>query len=185
MTQAKRNGLISLIAGIALLALGIVMIPRVTSLGSSILKILIAIAIFAYVFLVLIPQFRYSKAGTVFILLLIETVLLLLIALGSILSQFNVIPVSGVFRIAGLALWLHGVVEMFRGYYRLSYGKRSGYPVWLFTLNLVLLSVGAWQFFAPLVADAVLVWILAVMFILAALVLIIIGISSLTHKKGK
>ena len=163
------------------LALGIILLPAVTDLGQNILNVLIAVAILAYLFGYLFKRLKRSKQ-TIFVLTAIEFGLMLLIALGLILSQFKVINVTGGCKIFGLALSLRGTVEMFRAYfYQAQNSARYSLPQFVF--NLAILIFGVYMFAKPFITDHQMIIVAAVASFVCALVFCVLGFSC--HKQNK
>ena len=140
--------------------LGVVLLPGVTELGQSILNIIIAVAVLAYLFGYLVKKLKASKQ-VIFVLTAIEFGLMFLVALGLILSQFQVINVTGGCKILGLAFGLRGIVEMFRAYYHQSQSSAK-YPLRQFVFNLVMLIFGVYLFAKPFITDAQMIIVAAV-----------------------
>ena len=179
----KGDTVIYFIFAVLCVALGILLIPSITDLGQKILNVLIAIAILAYLFGYLVKKLKRTRQ-TIFILTAIEFGLLLLIALGLILSQFKVINVTGGCKILGLAFALRGVVEMFRAYYH-QLANNAKYPLWQFVVNLVVLMFGVYIFAKPFITDHQMIIIAAVASFVCALAFAVLGFSALGQDKKK
>ncbi|MBR2030386.1 MAG: hypothetical protein IKA42_01650 [Clostridia bacterium] len=179
----KGDTVIYFIFAVLCVALGVVLIPSITDLGQQILNVLIAVAILSYLFGYLAKKLKRTRQ-TIFILTAIEFGLLLLIALGLILSQFKVINIAGGCKILGLALALRGVVEMFRAYYHQS-ANNARYPLWQFVTNLVILVFGVYIFAKPFITDQQLILVAAVASFVCALIFVILGFSALSQDKKK
>lgn len=164
------------------LALGIVMIPKVTQLGLTILIIVIGVLLLIYVYGYLITVVKKSR-GVMLVLTLIEMVILTLVALSCILIRIiNKTFITEGIQVLGLAFWIRGVVESFRAYYfRGQEGHK--YPVYNVIINVFLITIGTWFFFSHLISNSQLVWALAVFFIAASIALVVIGILKLTTNK--
>ena len=159
-----------ILAGISM-ALGIIMIPKVTDVGNTILLI--------YVYYYLLVKVAKKSSGVVLILTLIEMIVLTIIAVTCILSDvLNMTIITEGVQILGLAFWIRGVVESFRAYYYRG-STTTKYPVYKVFLNVTLITVGTWFFISSIVSNAILVWSLAVVFVIASIALIIWGILKL------
>lgn len=81
-------------------------------------------------------------------------------------------------QILGLAFWIRGVVESFRAYYYRG-SATAKYPVYKVFLNVTLVTVGTWFFISGIVSNVILVWSLAIIFVITSIALIIWGILKL------
>jgi len=179
----KGDTVIYFIFAVLCVALGVVLIPSVTDLGQQILNVLIAIAILSYLFGYLVKKLKRTRQ-TIFVLTAVEFGLLLLIALGLILSQFKIINITGGCKILGLAFALRGVVEMFRAYYHQS-ANNAKYPLWQFVVNLVILMFGVYIFAKPFITDQQLIMVATVAAFVCALLFLVLGFSVLAQDKKK
>ena len=153
--------------------------------GQNLVNIIIFACIVLYLCLFLVKKIRRRSNGVVKVLTIVEFVLMSLIALGCILQQFKVINIGGACAILGLALWCRGVVEIFRAYYH-QHGNNDRYPLWWLVCAIVLVSVGVYLFAKPLFSDVTLIWIFAILLILAGIILFIDGfLAKPVSKKSK
>lgn len=183
MKRFKFDWLVYLIFSAVFIALGIIMLPEVTDLGSKILNIVLAIALVIYCILFLFPKIKKHR-GTIQILVIIEFVIVCLVAIGLVLVQFKVFEITGVVRILGLVIWLRSVVELFRAYFYRGKDSSYSYPVWLLCIYLVLITFGTYIFASPFISDQKLVLIMAILFLVVAIILIILGIVLLPKSKS-
>lgn len=153
--------------------------------GQNLVNIIIFACIVLYLCLFLVKKIRRRSNGVVKVLTIVEFVLMSLIALGCILQQFKVINIGGACAILGLALWCRGVVEIFRAYYH-QHGNNDRYPLWWLVCAIALVSVCAYLFAKPLFSDVTLIWIFAILLILAGIILFIDGfLAKPVSKKSK
>lgn len=152
--------------------------------GMSIVNLIIAACLLAYLFLFLIKKVMSKSNGAIKVLTIVEFVLLLLIVLGCILQQFKIIKVNGACGILGLAMWCRGSVEIFRAYYHQK-GNNDKYPVWWLCIALALVSFGVYLFAKPLFQDVVILWIFIIVIFLFAIICFIDGVLSKPEGKTK
>lgn len=152
--------------------------------GMSIVNLIIAACLLAYLFLFLIKKVMSKSNGAIKVLTIVEFVLLLLIVLGCILQQFKIIKVNGACGILGLAMWCRGSVEIFRAYYHQK-GNNDKYPVWWLCVALALVSFGVYLFAKPLFQDVVILWIFIIVIFLFAIICFIDGVLSKPEGKTK
>ena len=154
------------------------------SWGSKIINILLAVAILYYVILYLFKKVRSSR-GAVQILTAVEIVLLSLIALGCVLSQFRVINVSDPCQILGLALWLRGVIELVRAYYYRGSSSTIKYSLLQLAIAIAMVSFGVYLFARPFISRVAIQWILVCALLIFAVFTLLYGISAKPNKKKK
>ncbi len=152
--------------------------------GYSIISIVIACTLILYLGLYLFKKMIGKCNKIVRVLIIIEFILLSLIALGSIMSQFDVIPVKGVGQILGLVLWIRGSIEVFRAYYYDS-SNGSKYPVWQLFVTICLITVGAYFIISNVLTDKIVLWILTITLLVVGVFLIILGVIKKPASKKK
>ena len=158
------------------------------SWGQQIINLIIAFFLSLYLFGWLLRKMIRTTGQTLKILTIIEFILLLLVdlylILGQWIPQLNIIPVNGACAITGLALWIRGCVEVFRGYFH-QRDSKSYYPIWWVVVALTFVSIGMWMMVAPMITDITLLWIFVCILIVSGLLLIGYGIYSKPEKKVK
>lgn len=145
--------------------------------GSKLLNILIAVAIFYYIIVYLFKKINSSK-GAILILTIVEIVLLSLVALGSVLSQFKIINVSGPCQILGLALWLRGVIELVRAYYYRGFASKIKYSLVQLAIAIAMVTFGTYIFARPFISPTVMLWILVALLLVFGVYTLLYGISA-------
>ena len=84
--------------------------------------------------------------------------------------------------ILGLALYLRGVIEIFRAYY---YNRTSKvlYPIWWLVIAILFVTFGVYLMVRPLVQLILIVWLLAISVMVLGIFLIVLG--ALSNPKTK
>lgn len=177
----KKNYFLYIIVGALFAVAGILFCPlwQKTDLpwadwGMQMVELLIAVCLLIYLFGFLLKKLTRSGGGVIGVLTIVEFVALLLVALGSILSQFRVISISGACAILGLCLWCRGTVEIFRAYYY-QRGSSVRYPVWWLCVAIAMVSLGMYCIARPLFSDLTVLWIFVLLLLLTDNFLIRIG----------
>ncbi len=184
ISRFKGDKVLCFVLAVLAIAVGVVLLPAVTSWGTTMLNWVIAAGLVAYSFAYLLGVAKRS-GGKIKLLTIIEMVVMLLIAVGLVLAQFKIFAVSEICQIVGLALALRGIVCMFKAYYY-QFDSKAKYPLFSFILNLVVLILGVYIFAKPFVSNSQLVIALAVVCFVLALVLIIYAITLISaDNKGK
>lgn len=158
----KFDFIVYLVLGILLVAFGIVIFPFVTELGRDILKIVTAIFLIIYLITFLLPKLMHKRNSLILAFHIIEFVVVALIALGNILSQFKIINVSGVSQTIGLTLFMRGLSELVISYCATDKKKKFVF----FMLDVAILTLGVYLFAKPLISDETALIILGILFIL-------------------
>lgn len=177
--------------GIVTLIFGILLLPFWGSIwnecpwkswGTDLVMLFMAIVIGLYLFMFLIKKINRYR-GVVQVLTIIEFVLLALIALGLVFSQFNILAIpKQPSVILGLALYCRGVIEIFRAYYY-HHSMKTIYPVWWLVVAILFVTFGVYLMVKPLVQLTLIVWLLAISVIVIGIFLITYG--ALANPKAK
>ena len=141
--------------------------------GRSIVKLVISTILILYIIFFLGKRIRGN--GVVKTLTIVEMILLSLIALGGILSQFNIIKIADASKILGCALWLRGTVEIFHAYYYHANENERKYPVWMVALSIALITLGTYFFVTNRITNDFILWIMVIIIFLIGLFLFIWG----------
>lgn len=141
--------------------------------GETVIDVLIAALIVAYLAGYLWKKMILAK-GIIKVLTVVEFVVLAIIALGCIFSQFDVIPVSGACRIFGLILWSRGVVELFRGYYLSKISTYRYSSLWFF-VAIAMVSLGVYLFAKPIIPNEAILWLFVLALLVFGILFVIIG----------
>lgn len=179
-----------IVIGAVALALGIMLMPFwldkginvfFATWGYDIIKIIIAILVVLYLVFYLFKKVKRSK-GTILILTLIEFILLGLVALGCILSQFNVLNLTEAGKILGFALWLRGVIEIFRAYYY-QRGGTVKYSVFELIVALLMVTFGVFFMISNVITNTLILWIVTITIAILGLLTLITGILKNPKRK--
>ncbi len=148
-----------------------------SSWGSSLVRIMIGVVVFLYVIFFLARKVKRPQNTAVLMLTVVEIVLLSLIGLGCILSQFNVISIGGPCHILGLAFWCRGAIEIFRGYYHYKgSAQSSSYSVVNLAVALIMITFGTFIFAKPFFNELHLQWIFSGTFVVVGVLFIVYGV---------
>lgn len=174
------------LVGLVCLLLGVALIPSWAetgvfwrNIGARALDILLAVALFAYIFFYLVREASREGVTSVRILLIVEIAILALIGVGCILKQFRIINIGGVAATVGAVIWLRGVVLNLRAYLYKSYS------VLHLALAVALITMGAVLVVRPLFSDLTMLWLVAVVLMALGIVLIAVGTKAKPKKAGK
>jgi hypothetical protein len=176
MKKYLSNMIVDIVLAVILLAVGIVLLPPVTNLGQTILNIFVAIGLVLYLVFFLFDRMMKDR-GTLRILTMVEFALIVLVAIGLVFKQFNVLNLGSTCQILGFVIWLRGVNGSFRGYIVSSGTAKRKFTMLMFALSVVMVSFGAYIFAKPPFSDKTVIYILAIAFIVAAIALLIFALA--------
>ena len=148
--------------------------------GLQIVNLLIAAIVVSYLAIYLAKKLKRTKKRVILVLTIIEFVLLSLIALGCVFSQFKIINVNDAGQIFALALWIRGCVELFRAYYY-RVDSTEVYPVWYLAISIAMVTFGTYCFARPLITNSLILWL----FVASLAVLGILLLASGFNGKNK
>lgn len=143
--------------------------------GKAIVNLLIAACIICYLACYLAKKLNHGKR-VIKVLTIVEFVLLSLIALGCVFTQFKIINVQGACQIFGLALWTRGTIELFRAYYHRADSKEY-YPVWYLAISIALVTFGTFCFAKPFIQDVVILWLFVGFLLVSGILLLAIALN--------
>ncbi len=176
MKKVLTNMVVDIILAVLLLALGIVMLPAVTSFGSIVLDVIVAILLVLYLAFFLFDRMVKSR-GTVRVLTMIEFALIALIAIGLVFKQLKILNLGTTCQIVGVVIWLRGITGTFRGYIVSTAEGKRRFTILMFALSVLMVTAGAYLFAKPLFTDENIIYILAVSLIIGAVVLLIYALA--------
>lgn len=154
------------------------------SWGRKVIDIFIAFLIVLYLCTYLVKKVARGGNGVIRILTIIEFVVLSLIALGCIFSQFGIFNIGEPCQIAGLIMWCRGTIEVFRAYYFRG-SSTVKYPVWLVAVAVALVTFGTYLYVKPLFTAQHLQWVLAAIMLAIMVFLIYAGVVTKPASTGK
>ena len=150
--------------------------------GLQIVNLLIASIIVCYLAMYLAKKLKHTKKRVILVLTIIEFVLLSLIALGCVFSQFKIINVSDAGQIFALALWIRGCVELFRAYYYRA-DSNENYPVWYLAISIAMVTLGTYCFAKPLITNILILWLFVAALAIIGILLFASGFNAKNKSK--
>lgn len=151
-------------------------------LGLNFISYAMAALLLIYLFGFLIKKINKSK-GTIQVLTILEFTLLLLIALGLVFSQLKILNIPDEpSKILGIALYIRGVIEIFRAYYYKT-KETDTYPVWWLVVAIMFVTFGAYFIFRGGITKIMLLWVLVGALVVSGIALISYGVMCKPEKK--
>lgn len=166
-----KNKWVVLVIAIVFLALGIIMLPQVTSFGQNILYIVSALGLLVYIFAFLFKNITQEEKGVAFWFEITEIVVVLLLAIGLVLTQFDVFNIKDIMLVFALVVWIRGIAGAIR--------SRTRVLELIFFLALT--TIGTYFFAKPIVHQNTILMVIAIIFFVVFVVSAVFFISM--HKK--
>lgn len=173
MKRVRKSFILCVIAAIASLAIGIVMLP-VFNIGQEILNALLALAIGACMIAFVLPEI-ISTRGIICILNFFEFLLLAAVALILVIQEVVPFLDYATCRMLAVAIWIHGMVGIFKIYNTRVASLKKGLAFPLF-MNIIFITIGAYLFAVPFLNELVMAWMFAIFFFVLAFLMIALSI---------
>lgn len=167
MQKLYKNHIFDIIAAVVSLALFIVMIPPFGIARYS-LNILLAVTIGIYAYLYLVPRLTATR-GTHFVIATSEFVIIILVIISLVIQQLRLVAISGVCQTIGLVLWVRGVSLTTVTYLTALDAKKPKDGLAKLIIGMVLTTVGVFLFAKPIISNAIIEWVLCLLFLVYAL----------------
>lgn len=173
MQKHKIKAIIMFVISGLLIALGTLILPEVTKLGTNILHLIIGGIILVYLFGYLLRKEIIKHSEHTLVLSIIELFVLLFVAVTSILQEWITINlVTEAAKVIGIAFWVRGLIEILR----LQLHPATKYNLYKTGFNVLLITIGTWFFIKPPFTNYELVYQLSILMFVAAITLITTGI---------
>lgn len=152
--------------------------------GIKFISIAMAILILMYLFGFLVRKIAKSS-GTIQVLTIIEFTLLALIALGLVFSQFKILSIPDEPSIIiGIALYIRGVIEIFRAYYY-KQSSTYNYPVYWLVVAIMFVTFGVIFILNVSISKLWVLWVLIISLIVLSIISIVYGVLKKPIKTKK
>ena len=189
----KKSFWLYILLGIALIAGGLILAPFWGSVwaecpwkdwGVKAVSIAIAVLLFVYLFGFIVKKISVSK-GTVQVLTIFEFVILALIAVGLLFSQFKILNIPNQpSKILAIVLYLRGTVEIFRAFYH-NPSNTDSYPAWWLVVAILFITGAVYIFFKVNIETMMILWTLVVALVVLGIISFAYGIMAKPTKKTK
>lgn len=148
------------------------------SWGHNVVNVIIAVLIILYLIFIQVRQLEKKTNKVIKALTITEFILLTLIAISLVLSQFNVLPIKEPSQILGVALYLRGFVELFKAYYYKhdTENNENKFSVLELLLAILFITIGTWCIVTNYITKALILWVITIAILVIAILLIVLGI---------
>lgn len=183
MNKKKILSIICFIFAALFIAVGIIMLPNVSTWGSTILLYVLAALILGYVCFYLINKVK-KYHGNKQILVVVEMVLDLVLVLSLVFNEFvTFLSIKEGFKVIGVVIWIHSAFAIMESYFsKKEETNKFSFPVLLF--EIFLLTISIFIFIKPLLSNYELIIAIILLSFAVAIALICIGFINLkTNKK--
>lgn len=187
MKKIRSSFVLCVVAAILSLVIGIVMLPPL-NIGQNMLSALLALVLGACMIAFILPEIM-STRGVICILNFVEFVLIAIVALVLVVEEVLPFMDYGTCRLFAVAIWIHGVVGVFKIYNTRIASSKKGLALPLFT-NILFITAGSYLFASPLLSEAFMSWVFALFFFLLAFLMTVLSLlyapqKSKTRAKSK
>ncbi len=184
MNKKKFLSIICFVLATLFTTVGIIIIPGVTNLGTTILLYVLASLILGYVFFYLINKVK-KYSGIRQILVVVEMVLDLVLVLSLIFNEFvTFLSVKEGFKVIGAVIWLHSAFVIMESYFSKN-EKEFKFSFAALLFEIFLLTISTFIFIKPLFSNTELIVFISILSFAVSIVLSCLGFINLrTKKKG-
>ena len=182
MKRTHRSFILCIIIAICSVAIGIAMLPPF-GVGQTMLNALLALVVGACMIAFVLPEIM-STRGIICILNFFEFLLLAVVALVLVVLQVLPFMEFGTCRLLAIALWIHGMVGIFKIYNTRIASMKKGLAFPLF-INIILISVASYLFAVPFLSEIVMSWAFSLFFFVLAFLMIALSLLYAPKAKKK
>lgn len=179
MRKSNNGFILCIFIAIVSLALGITMLPTFNIAGGM-LSALLALVIGACMIAFVLPEIM-STRGIICVLNFFEFFLLAIVALLLVVHQVLPFLADANSRMLAIAIWIHGVIGIFKIYNTRIASTKKSLAMPLF-LNMILITFATYLFAVPFISDLAMGWICSIFFFVLTFLM---GALSLLYAPGK
>ena len=173
MKRVHKSFILCVIAAIASLAIGIVMLP-VFNIGQEMLNALLALVIGACMIAFVLPEI-ISTRGIICILNFFEFFLLAIVALILVIQEVLPFMDYAACRMLAVAIWIHGMVGIFKIYNTRVASMKKGLAFPLF-VNIIFITAGTYLFAVPFLSELAMAWIFSIFFFILTFLMVALSL---------
>ena len=173
MKKVHKSFILCVVAAIASLAIGIIMLPTF-NIGQTMLNALLALAIGACMIAFVLPEI-ISTRGIICLLNFFEFLLLALVALVLVIQEVLPFIDYATCRMLAVAIWIHGMVGIFKIYNTRVASMKKGLAFPLF-VNIIFITVGTYLFAVPFLSEIVMAWVFSIFFFILAFLMVALSL---------
>ena len=173
MKKVHRSFILCVVVAILSLAVGIVMLPPF-NIGQTMLSALLALVLGACMIAFVLPEIM-STRGIICVLNFFEFLLLAVVALVLVIQQVLPFMEHGTCRMLAVAIWIHGMIGIFKIYNTRVASMKKGLAFPLF-INIILITLGTYMFAIPFLSEIAMAWIFAIFFFVLAFLMVALSL---------
>jgi hypothetical protein len=173
MRKSNKSFILCIFFALVSLAIGVAVLP-VFGLGSNILSAVIALALGACMIAFVLPEIM-STRGIVCVLNFFEFLLIAIVALLLVIHQLMPFLENANCRLLAIALWIHGMISIFKTYNIRVATARMGVPFSLL-LNIIFITFATYLFVVPFIPDFIWAWACPIFFFIFAFLMIALSV---------
>ena len=173
MRKSSKSFILCIFLAIASLAIGILILP-VFNLVNDMLSAVLALVLGSCMIAFILPEIM-STRGLICVLNFFEFLLIAITALLLVIQQVLPFLPDANCRFLAIALWIHGMVDIFKIYNTRVATMRKGIPFPLL-LDVIFITFATYLFATPFISDAVLSWACPVFFFVLTFLMIALSL---------
>ena len=149
--------------------------------GNKTFELILCCLLVIYIFLFFVPRIKKAKSKSLHTLWLLETGILVVLAILCLLGQFGILSFVGPCLIFGVSFWLRGTFHILKSYLHDS-KKKAGYPLFLLTISILAITLGTYLVLRPITGNLFL-WGVSLSILVLSAVALLLGFLSIPQKK--
>ncbi len=173
MKKVHRSFIFCVIVAIASLALGITTLPTF-NIGQTMPNALLALVVGACMIAFVLPEI-ISTRGIICLLNFLEFLLLAIVALILVIQEVLPFMDYATCRMLAVAIWIHGMVGIFKIYNTRVASMKKGLALPLF-VNIVFITLGTYLFAIPFLSEIVMTWMFSIFFFVLTFLMIALSL---------
>lgn len=146
------------------------------------ISIILCCILTVYVLCYLCGRFLKTENSTLKTISVIEIAALLVIAIGCLLQQFDVLDFFGPCFVFGAIVWLRGFVNIVKAYL-FRHTKKEKYPLWLVIVSVFMVTAGAMLMVRPITWSNAFIWVVSIAIIAVSAIILVCGFMMIPNKK--
>ena len=151
--------------------------------GNNTFELILCCLLVMYIFLFFVPRIKSGKNKGVHTLWLLETGILVVLAVLCLLGQLGILSFVSPCLVFGIAFWLRGTFHIVKTYLHEGKGKK-GYPLFLLLMSIVLITLGTYLILRP-IAGNLFLWAVSLSILVFSAVALLLGFLTIPPKKKK
>ena len=173
MRKSGKSFALCLFLALASVAIGVIILP-VFGIANDMLSAVLALVLGSCMLAFILPEIM-STRGLVCVLNFFEFLLIAIVALLLVVQQVMPFMPEANCRFLAIALWIHGMVDIFKTYNARIATMRSGIPFALL-LDIIFITFATYLFINPFIPNWILSWACPVFFFVLTFLMLVLSL---------